>query len=40
MEKTLEKLITNNLDPIDMNYLLDEPELEEEIANEQDEEQE
>jgi len=37
---TDEKLITNNLDPIDVNYLLDEPELEEEIANEQDEEQE
>ena len=37
---TDEKLITNNLNPIDMNYLLDESELEEEIANEQDEEQE
>ena len=32
--ETDEKLISNNLNPIDMDYFLEEPELEEEIAQE------
>lgn len=36
---TDEKLITNNLNPIDLNYFMEETELEEEIANQQNEQQ-